>query len=128
MEKEVKLPKDLILLNEKTLIEMDIHRTLLSQMVREHKHNVMELANNAMRLNEEDACKLFARKNVHNIKNAATAIAQYYGIIEMLLSGICDDLEEIKHKRDNFQIEYKQRMSEKIRNADRARTQQNKNY
>lgn len=112
MKKEIRLPEELIPMDKRQLQDLDVYITLLDGMYAKNAIYVRKLAGTAMALSEEDARKLTARTEVHNIRNAATQIAQYFGLIQMLVSNIKDDLKSINEKRDIYAVSYADRMVE----------------
>ena len=111
MEKEIKLSEELIPMSKKQLQDLEIHTDLLAQMGAEYCKYAAGIGDVAMMLSMDDAAKLMAKKNVHNIRNSSTAIAQYFGLIRMLVSNIKDDLQEIEEKRKEYARGYSTRMS-----------------
>lgn len=112
MKKEIRLPEELILMDKRQLQDLDVYITLLGEMGFENARYVRKLADTAMTLSEDEARKLTARTEVHNIRNAATQIAQYFGLIQMLVSNINDDLKSINDKREIYAVSYADRMVE----------------
>lgn len=109
---EIKLPEELVPFSANTLTEIDIHRAVVAQALSNVTHNAKLLAEYAMLLEDDDARKLLARKEVHNIKNSATEISQYFGMIQLLLGHLKEDWLEICKKREVFKETYAARMIE----------------
>ena len=63
---------------------------------------VAAMAKQCMDLNDEDARILGAGIEPRNIRNAATSIVQYTGIIRMLLEGMEIDLRTIRTKQNEY--------------------------
>lgn len=112
MKKEIRLPEELIPMDRKQLQDVDVFITLLDGMGTANAKYVIGLANTAMKMSDNEASKLTARVELHNIRNAATQIAQYFGLIRMLVSNIKDDLKSINKKRDIYAVSYANRMVE----------------
>lgn len=112
MRKEIKLTEELVPMNRQQLLDLDVYITLLSSMGDQNSHYVAKLGRRAMALSINDSVKIGAYKEVNNIRNAATAIAQYFGLVRMLLSHINEDVVSIKKKRDEYAKQYADRMVE----------------
>ena len=114
MKKEIKINKALVPITDEQINEMDVFITLARQIVTCHTGDIKQLAERAMLFDMEDARKLGVVKDVQNLQKSATAIAQYFGIIKMLIENMRDDFNGINQKRNLFIKEWIKIQNEQI--------------
>ena len=114
MKKEIKINKALVPITDEHMNEMDVFITLARQIVTCHTGDIKQLAERAMLFDMEDAKKLGVVKDVQNLQKSATAIAQYFGIIKMLVENMRDDFNNINQKRNLFIKEWIRIQNEQI--------------
>lgn len=112
MKKEIRLPEELIPMAKIDLQDLEVYITLIESMGIRNAKYVAGLGETAMALSENEAKKLLAHKELHNIQNAATELTQYFGLVRMLARNIKDDLQAINNKREIYAISYADRMVE----------------
>lgn len=114
MKKEIKINKALVPVTDEQINEMDLFITLTCQIVTCHTGDIKQLAERAMLFDIEDARKLGVVKDVQNLQKSATAVAQYFGLIKMLIENMRDDLNSVKQKRNLFIKEWIRIQNEQI--------------
>ena len=114
MKKEIKINKDLVPMTDGQMNEMDVFIKLTRQIITCHTGDIKQLAERAMLFDMEDARKLGVVKDVQNLQKSATAIAQYFGLIKMLIENMRDDLNSVEQKRDLFIKEWIRIQNEQI--------------
>ena len=115
MEKENReLDEQFIPLDSAILADIDFFRAKLCAMVKNHKEYIQALAEQAQKLDNDDARKLECAIEVRDIKLSATALRQYMGIVDNLLDGITADMHAIHRKRKIFQQSYALNIAEAI--------------
>lgn len=102
MEKEIKINKALVPITDEQMSEMDLFITLAHDVITCYTGTIKQLAEQAMLFDMEDVRKLGVIKDVQNLQKSATAIAQYFGLIKMLIENMHDDFNSIEQKRDLF--------------------------
>lgn len=114
MGKEIKINKALVPITDEQMNETDVFVTLARQIITSHTGDIKQLAERAMLFDMEDARKLGVVKDVQNLQKSATAIAQYFGLIKMLVENMREDLNSIERKRDLFIKEWIRIQNEQI--------------
>ena len=114
MKKEIKINKDLVPMTDGQMNEMDVFIKLTRQIITCHTGDIKQFAERAMLFDMEDARKLGVVKDVQNLQKSATAIAQYFGLIKMLIENMRDDLNSVEQKRDLFIKEWIRIQNEQI--------------
>ena len=105
MEENKKMIADaLVPLNEEQLQDIAFDRRVMAQQVEQCKEHYERLARTAQRLNDHDAMQLQALVPVHNIRNEATSISQYFGILDMLLKNMEANLKVIDCARKEYMV------------------------
>lgn len=87
----------------------------LSELVREHKRNIINLVNCAVFIHDEDKNLDGGLISVRNIQNATSSIWIYWQMLEMLTEHINDDLNNIAVAQDLYaqEIERRNKIAEK---------------
>ena len=114
MKKEIKINKALVPMTDEQMNEMDVFIELTRQIITCHTGDIKQFAERAMLFDMEDARKLGVVKYVQNLQKSATAIAQYFGLIKMLIENMRDDLNSVEQKRDLFIKEWIRIQNEQI--------------
>ena len=114
MEKEIRINKALVPITDEQMNETDVFVALARQIITCHTGDIKKLAERAMLFDMEDARKLGVVKDVNNLQKSATAIAQYFGLIKMLVENMREDLNSIERKRNLFIKEWIRIQNEQI--------------
>ena len=114
MEKEIRINKALVPMTDEQMNETDVFIELTRQIITCHTGDIKQLAERAMLFHMEDARKLGVVKDVNNLQKSATAIAQYFGLIKMLVENMREDLNSIEQKRNLFIKEWIRIQNEQI--------------
>lgn len=84
------------------LSEIDYSRIALAKLINEKKEDISRISDLSNKLDDYEAAELGVLISVHNVKQTTLAISNYLGIVEMLLSNLRDDMQNIYEKRDEF--------------------------
>lgn len=114
MEKEIRINKALVPITDEQMNETDVFVALARQIITCHTGDIKQLAERAMLFDMEDARKLGVVKDVQNLQKSATAIAQYFGLIKILVENMRDDFNSINQKRNLFIKEWIRIQNEQI--------------
>ena len=114
MEKEIRINKALVPITDEQMNETDVFVALARQIIKCHTGDIKQLAERAMLFDMEDARKLGVVKDVQNLQKSATAIAQYFGLIKILVENMRDDFNSINQKRNLFIKEWIRIQNEQI--------------
>lgn len=104
--KKIKVPDGLKPISQNLIEDEAIRLTLCKQIFSDFNNDIVKLANASMRFNEDDAKKIGCTVEVGNIKHSATAIAQYYGMIKILIDNMVQDVKNINAKQQLFISKY----------------------
>lgn len=107
MEK-IKVPDGLKPISQNLLEDEAIRLALCKQIFSDFNNDIVKLANTSMRFDEDedDVKKIGCTVEIGNIKRSATAIAQYYGMIKMLLDNMVQDVKNIDAKQQLYISKY----------------------
>lgn len=89
-------------LNEATLADIDFDRARILKSINDLDENIKRLEKSALLLDIHDARNLLCEIQVHNVRNGATAVAQYCGIAKMMLENMREDMAFIRDRRKQF--------------------------
>ena len=113
-EKKVREPKMFTPIKGVYLAQITKSRVKLASVVRQNKGAAASLLDGSHKISEEEARKIDAGIEFHNILNAARSVKVYFDMAEMLLENMSEDLKNIETKRKIYEENYLREVHERL--------------
>ena len=105
LAEETQEQKPFIPLSQDEIREIDADIMELRKVISEHKNSIVRLAKMAQTIDAYEAKYLKVLIQAHNIKNGAMEVANYFGLAEMTLETMRQDMNAIFAAKDKYMRE-----------------------
>lgn len=105
LAEEIQEQKPFVPLDQDEIREIDADIMELRKVISDHKNSIVRLAKMAQTIDAHEAKQLHVLIQAYNIRNGATEIANYFGIAEMTLETMHQDMNAIFAAKDKYMRE-----------------------